>query len=66
MTFTSMDSSQYSLPDHVSSMPQLHRTTVARRAKGEIQPRDEYLEYRGLLSKTQEIRLIRYINDLTK
>jgi hypothetical protein len=41
MTFTSMDSSQSSLPDHVPSKPQLHQTTVARRAKGEIQPRDE-------------------------
>jgi hypothetical protein len=66
MNFTSMDSSQSSLPEHLTPKSQLHRTTVARRAKGEIQPRDEYLEYRGLLSKTQEIRLIKYIKDLTK
>jgi hypothetical protein len=47
-------------------MPELHRTTAARRAKGQILPRQDYRAQCGLLSPTQEKELVRYIDELTK
>lgn len=52
--------------DPSTSKPQLHRTTLARRAKGEIQAREQYREQCGLLSKAQEEKLLQYIDDLTR
>ena len=45
---------------------QLHRTTLARRAKGEIQSREDYREQCGLLSRAQQERLLKYIDKLTR
>ena len=49
-----------------TGLPQLHRTTIARRAKGEIKPRQDYREQCSLLSQAQEQRLLRYIDELTR
>src|ERR1700739_3741274 len=49
-----------------TGLPQLHRTTIARRAKGEIQPRQDYREQCSLLSQAHEQRLLRYIDELTR
>ena len=49
-----------------ASMNQLHRTTLARRAKGEIQSREDYREQCGLLSRAQQDRLLKYIDELTR
>jgi hypothetical protein len=45
---------------------QPHRTTISRRAKGQIQPREQYVKYSSLLSKPQEEMLLSYISKLTK
>jgi len=44
----------------------LHRTTISRRAKGQIQSRQDYRETCGLLSRAQKERLLKYIDDLTR
>jgi hypothetical protein len=44
----------------------IHRTTLARRAKGEIQPRKYYHPKWSLLSKEQEQLLVHHIDVLTK
>jgi hypothetical protein len=49
-----------------ASVSNLHRTTVARRAKGKIQSRQHYREQCGLLSKAQEQRLLQHIDELTR
>jgi hypothetical protein len=49
-----------------TGLPQLHRTTIARRAKGEIKPRRDYREQCSLLSQAQEQRLLQYIDELTR
>ena len=54
------------LSDDDESSEQLHRTTLARRAKGEIQPREDYREQCGLLSRAQKERLLKYIDELTR
>jgi hypothetical protein len=46
--------------------PQLHRTTIARRAKGKIQPRQQYRKQCGLLTQIQEQQLLQFINNLTQ
>jgi hypothetical protein len=46
--------------------PQLHRTTIARCAKGEIQPHEDYRKQCGLLTQIQEQQLLQFINDLTQ
>jgi hypothetical protein len=46
--------------------PQLHGTTIARRSKRQIQPREHYREQCGLLSKHQERELLKQINELTR
>ena len=43
----------------------LHRTTLARRAQGKINPRDTYREQVSLLSAQQQLTLINEINRLT-
>ncbi len=61
-------SESQSLPllDSNKSTKPLHRTTLARRAKGQIQPRQDYCEKCGLLSRAQKARLLKYINELTR
>ena len=54
------------LPITGKSTPKLHRTTLARCVKGKIQPRQQYCENCGLLSKTQEQQLLQYIDKLTR
>lgn len=49
-----------------TSTPQLHRTTITRRAKGKIQPREHYRQQCGLLTQAQEQQLLQFINDLTQ
>lgn len=44
----------------------LHRTTIARRAKGQIRPRQEYREKCQLLTSVQEKELVKYIDQLTR
>jgi hypothetical protein len=44
---------------------ELHRTTLARRAKGQIMTREEYRQKNGLLTEQQEEVLLEHINDLT-
>ena len=48
------------------STNQLHRTTLSRRAKGEIQSRQDYREQCGRLSRAQKQRLLKYIDELTR
>jgi hypothetical protein len=49
-----------------NSDAKLHRTTLTRRAKGQIQSRQHYREQCGLLSREQEKKLLEYINTLTR
>jgi len=55
-----------SLSGSDNSTNKLHRTTLSRRAKGQIQSRKDYREQCGLLSKAQQKRLLEYINELTR
>ena len=74
--FTTMAPIQSKLVDSESQRPPLsnsdksakqpHRTTLARRAKGEIQPREDYREQCGLLSREQQQRLLNYIDEFTR
>lgn len=61
-----LDSENDPPPDSRVSPKKLHRTTVARRKKGEIQPRSEYREKCMLLSQAQEALLVEHIDKLTK
>ena len=45
---------------------QLHRTTLSRRQKGQIQSRQDYREQCGLLSRAQQEQLLKYIDELTR
>ena len=54
------------LSNKEESMNKLHRTTLSRRAKGEIQSREDYREHCGLLSRAQKKRLLDYIDELTR
>jgi hypothetical protein len=48
-----------------TSVQQLHRTTLARRAQGKIDPRHIYRDYVSLLSAQQQLTLVNEINWLT-
>ena len=61
-----LDSQKPPLPNEATISPQLHRTTLARRAKCQIRTRADYREQCGLLSKAQEQQLLEYINELTR
>lgn len=61
-----LESSELLLSHPTVSVPILHRTTTLRRAKGQIQSRQEYREQCGLLSKVQEQRLLQHIDELTR
>jgi hypothetical protein len=62
-----VDSESEMLPpsDPDESTNQLHRTTILRCAKGEIQSRKDHHEQYSLLTPAQKKRLIEYINELT-
>jgi hypothetical protein len=61
-----LKSEKLPLQENTKSVPKLHRTTLARRDKGEIQPRQDYREQCSLLSRAQEQRLLCYIDELTR
>ena len=60
-----LESEQLPLSDDTNIAPKLHRTTLARRANGKVVPRDQYRENCSLLTKDQEIFLLKYIDKLT-
>jgi hypothetical protein len=66
MELDALESQRSTSSDPPKNSPQLHRTTITRRAKGQIQPRQYYREQCGLLSKAQEKQLLQYIDDLTR
>ena len=59
------ESKMLPLSDPDESTNQLHRTTLLRHTKGEIQSRNDYCEHCSLLSPAQKKRLLEYINELT-
>src|ERR1700761_5498893 len=61
-----IDSPRTSLSDQEECSAKLHRTTLARRAKGQIQSRDDYREHCSLLSRAQQEQLLQYIDNLTR
>jgi hypothetical protein len=61
-----LESERPPLSESSESTTQLHRTTLSRRAKGEIQSRKDYREQCGLLSPAQKKRLLEYIDELTR
>ena len=63
---SAFESSSPPLLDQDAHTVKLHRTTLARRAKGEIQSRRDYREKCGLLSRAQQEQLLKYIDDLTR
>jgi hypothetical protein len=60
------ESSRPPLSDEDEYTTGLHRTTLARRAKGQIQSREDYREQCGLLSRAQQEQLLKYIDRLTR
>jgi hypothetical protein len=48
-----------------TSEPIAHRTTIVRRACGQVQQRDTYSKSCGILSEVQELALVAEINRLT-
>ena len=66
MGIDDMESSCSIVSDSNISSPKLHRTTIARREKGQIQPRDQYKGKCQLLTPAQEEVLVKYIDELTR
>src|ERR1700761_7988751 len=61
-----IDSPRAPLSDEEEYGAKLHRTTLARRAKGQIQSRDDYREECSLLSRAKQEHLLQYIDKLTR
>jgi hypothetical protein len=64
--FVASGSQKPPLSDSDESTKQLHRSTVSRRARGEIQSRKDYREEYGLFTRVQKQQLLKYIDDLTR
>ena len=62
--FLILESENIPLSNTTNMTKKLHPSTISRRAKGQIVPREQYIENCGLLSKAQEIALVEFIQDL--
>jgi Tc5 transposase DNA-binding domain len=62
---SSLSSPEKAVSTSVIIAKPLHRTTMYRRARGKIQPRDQYINNASLLTKQQQLTLVNEINRLT-
>jgi hypothetical protein len=61
-----LESEELPLSNNTNLPPKLHQSTLSRRARGIIIPREQYRENLSLLTYNQQEFLVKYIDKLTK
>ena len=62
--FVILESENISSPTDTNMTKQLHASTISRRVKSQIKPREQYIENRCLLSKAKEKAFAEFIQEL--